>query len=189
MAALTADEIDQLLGQAERRLGKPSDVHTSTPFVAAGSSVEGTTASAAITPAQPKPEKATLRNPQRSEKTVKDDAGSDWFGMPQTNLSTDFKRDWQILRMRGMLDPKHHKKTLHAKAPKYSQVGEIIAGATDSYGSRLTRKEKKQTLLEEIMSTQDRDKLQTKFAGIMKKKNSGKNAFYQKRGRKQKGYK
>jgi hypothetical protein len=89
-----------------------------------------------------------------------------------------------------MLDPKHHKKALHSKAPKYAQVGEIIAGATDSYGSRLTRKEKKQTLLEEVMSTQDRDKLQTKYAGIIKKKYDGKKAFYQKRGgHKRKGYK
>lgn len=109
--------------------------------------------------------------------------------MPKTNLTKEFKRDWEVLRMRGMLDPAHHKKTLHSKVPKYAQVGEIIAGATDSYGSRLTRKEKKQTLLEEIMSTQDRDKLQTKYAGIMKKKNDGKKAFYAKRGGKRKGYK
>lgn len=92
--------------------------------------------------------------------------------------------------MRGMLDPKHHKKALHSKAPKYAQVGEIIPGATDSYGSRLTRKEKKKTLLEEVMSTQDRDKLQSKYTGIMKRKNDGKKAFFQKRGgQKRKGYK
>lgn len=121
---------------------------------------------------------------------AQDDAGPNWFGMPKTTLTKEFKRDWQILRMRGMLDPQHHKKTLHSKAPKYSQVGEIIAGATDSFSSRLTRKEKKQTLLEEVMSTQDRDKLQTKYAGIMKKKQDGRKVFFQKRGgRQRKGYK
>lgn len=80
--------------------------------------------------------------------------------------------------MRGMLDPKHHKKALSAKPPKFSQVGEIVASHLDTRASKLTRKEKKQTLLEETLSTQNIEKLQTKFSGIVKQKASGKKAFY-----------
>lgn len=187
MAALSADEIDELLGQAEKRLETRSFGNTPKPFVLPQAAAHETTYTAQ---ALQKPEKAVLRNPQPEERTKKDDAGPNWYGLPKTNPTKEFKRDWEFLQMRGMLDPKHHKKALHKRAPKYSQIGEIIAGATDSYGSRLTRKEKKQTLLEEAMSTQDRDKLQTKYAGIMKKKNDGKKAFYKKRGgQKRKGYK
>lgn len=108
-----------------------------------------------------------------------DTAGSDWFDLPKTDLTPQFKRDWQLLRMRSLLDPKHQKKALRASAPAYSQVGEIIEGPTEFYSARLTRKERKRTMLEEAMSSHDSAKLQTKYAGIQRNKTSGKKAFYQ----------
>ncbi|KAI8717944.1 30S ribosomal protein S10 [Fusarium sp. LHS14.1] len=111
------------------------------------------------------------------EKTT---AGANWFDLPKTVLTPEFKRDWQLLRMRGILDPKHQKKALRASAPEYSQVGEIIAGPTEFYSARLTRKERKATMMEEVMSTYDKDKFTTKYAGIQKQKTSGKKAFYKK---------
>lgn len=108
-----------------------------------------------------------------------DSAGANWFDMPKTDLTTEMKRDWQILRMRNILDPKHQRKNLQSEPPKYSQVGEIIAGPTDYYSARLTRKERKRNLLEEAMSTRDDVKMKTKYAGIQKRKTSGKRAFYQ----------
>ncbi|KAG5918034.1 hypothetical protein E4U61_002153 [Claviceps capensis] len=107
-------------------------------------------------------------------------AGSDWFDLPKTDLTPEFKREWQLLRMRGLLDPKHQKKALRANAPEYSQVGEIIAGPTDFYSSRLTRKERKNTILNEVTDTVDKTKLQIKYAGIQRDKASGKKAFYKK---------
>lgn len=95
-------------------------------------------------------------------------------------MTPEFKRDWQILRMRSILDPKHQKKALKAEPPKYSQIGEMIAGPADHSGGRLTRKEKGKTLLEEAMRASNKDKLRTKYAGIQKVKTSGKKAFYQK---------
>lgn len=82
--------------------------------------------------------------------------------------------------MRGLLDPKHQKKALRANAPEYSQVGEVIAGPTDFYSSRLTRKERKNTILKEVTDTVNKTKLQTKYAGIQRDKASGKKAFYKK---------
>lgn len=109
-----------------------------------------------------------------------DTAGSDWFNLPKTDLTPQFKRDWQLLRMRSLLDPKHQKKALRASAPTYSQVGEIIEGPTEFYSARLTRKERKRTLLDEAMGEHDSVKLHTKYAGIQRNKTSGKKAFYQK---------
>jgi hypothetical protein len=95
-------------------------------------------------------------------------------------MTPEFKRDWQILRMRSVLDPKHQKKTLKAEPPKYSQIGEVIAGPSESSNARLARKSKGRTLLEEAIRTSNKDKLKTKYAGIQKSKSSGKKAFYKK---------
>lgn len=80
--------------------------------------------------------------------------------------------------MRGILDPKHQKKALRAQAPEFAQVGEIISGPTEIYSARMTNKERKNTMLEEVMSTYNESKFTDKYAGIQKKKSSGKKAFY-----------
>lgn len=82
--------------------------------------------------------------------------------------------------MRGLLDPKHQKKALRAETPKYSQVGQIIEGPADFFSARLSRKERRQTILGEVMRDHSNDKLKSKYATIQKKKTSGKKAFYQK---------
>lgn len=109
-----------------------------------------------------------------------DDAGSDWFNLPKTDLTPELKRDWQILRMRNILDPKQQRKALRADPPKYSQVGEIVAGPTDFFSGRLTRKERKQNLLQEALVESSDTKMRSKYAGIQKAKTSGKKAFYKK---------
>lgn len=82
--------------------------------------------------------------------------------------------------MRGLLDPKHQKKALRAEAPKYSQVGQIVEGPTEFFSARLARKERRQTILGEVMRDHSNDKMKSKYAAIQKKKTSGKKAFYQK---------
>lgn len=100
--------------------------------------------------------------------------------MPKTVATNEFKRDWQILRMRGVLDPKHQKKSLHAEMPKYSQVGEIVAGPTDYFSARLTRRERRQNLVEEAMRDYNDTKFKAKYGVIQEQKTSGKKNFYKK---------
>ena len=122
-------------------------------------------------------------NPQCTRLTnifAQDTAGKNWFDLPKTELTPEFRRDWQLLRMRGLLDPKHQKKSMRASAPEYSQIGEVIAGPADFYSGRLTRKERKKTLLEEVTAEHNAVKLNSKYAGIQRSKSSGKKAFYQK---------
>lgn len=80
--------------------------------------------------------------------------------------------------MRGILDPKHRKKALNPELPKYSQVGEIIAGPTDFFSGRLTRKDRRETMFGEVMKDYQHEKFSAKYAGIQKTKMSGKRAFY-----------
>lgn len=111
---------------------------------------------------------------------AQDNAGSNWFNLPKTDMTPQLKRDWQILRMRNVLDPKHQRKNLRANPPEYSHVGEIVAGPADFHSARLTRKERKRTLLEEAMHEGSNTKLKSKFTGIQHSKASGKKAFYNK---------
>lgn len=95
-------------------------------------------------------------------------------------MTPEFKREWQVLRMRGLLDPKHRKKALRAKEPEYSQMGEVISGPTDFYSSRLTKKERSKTILGEWSMSLDKHKLEKKYTEIQHGKASGKKAFYKK---------
>ncbi|KAJ3942564.1 dTDP-fucopyranose mutase [Colletotrichum fioriniae] len=117
--------------------------------------------------------------------TAKDNAGPGWFGIPKTDPNDpELKRDLQILHMRGTaIDSKRHykKESLKAKVPRYAHVGRIVEGPTEFYSARLTRKERKQTLVDELLSAEKASgKFRSKYEAIQTKKASGKKAFYKK---------
>ncbi|EAT83217.1 hypothetical protein HBI56_113690 [Parastagonospora nodorum] len=108
-------------------------------------------------------------------------AGAQWFNMPKTDLTPELRRDLQLLKMRNVLDPKRHYKKDNSKndVPAFSQVGTIIEGATEFYSSRLNKKERKQTILEEVIAQEkDSGRFQRKYEDINKSKASGKKAHY-----------
>lgn len=111
----------------------------------------------------------------------KANAGAEWFNMPKTDLTPELRRDLQLLKMRNVLDPKRHYKKDNSKndIPQFSQVGTIIEGATEFYSSRVTKKERKQTILEEVVAQEkESGRFQRKYEEINKSKASGKKAFY-----------
>ncbi|KAJ3286272.1 hypothetical protein HK104_009120 [Borealophlyctis nickersoniae] len=88
-------------------------------------------------------------------KVEKQTAGPKWFDMPAPELTEEVKRDLHLLRNRAALDPKRfYKKGTTSEIPKFFQFGTIVAGATDFQNGRLTRKERKQTIVEELLSDQ-----------------------------------
>lgn len=114
-------------------------------------------------------------------KDKKATAGADWFNLPRTDLTPELRRDLQLLKMRNVLDPKRHYKKSDSKSdvPPFSQVGTIIEGPTEFYNSRLTKKDRKQTLLEEVLAQEESSgKFKKKYDDILKSKSSGKKAFY-----------
>ncbi|KAH7087350.1 Fcf2 pre-rRNA processing-domain-containing protein [Paraphoma chrysanthemicola] len=108
-------------------------------------------------------------------------AGAQWFNMPKTDLTPELQRDLQLLKMRNVLDPKRHYKKDNTKndVPAFSQVGTIIEGATEFFSGRLTKKERKQTILEEVISQEkESGRFQRKYEDINKSKASGKKAYH-----------
>ncbi|KAF4972619.1 hypothetical protein FZEAL_9562 [Fusarium zealandicum] len=192
MTDISDDQVDELLRKAEQRLKDGPASADPVPAAAGGVKPDSKAvvqqqqqlANNSGSSSGSKKNDLSVRAPPQpqmghkvKEKTT---AGSDWFDLPKTDLTPEFKRDWQLLRMRGILDPKHQKKALRATAPEYSQVGEIISGPTEFFSARLTRKERKGTMLQEVMSNYDSNKFTDKYAGIQKQKTSGKKGFYKK---------
>ncbi|KAF5978042.1 hypothetical protein FBULB1_6287 [Fusarium bulbicola] len=187
MTDILDDRVDELLRKAEQRLkdGSASAIVSSTTSNAVVAGDAATTKHVKqqnSSDSSSKKDGLTVRAPPQPQLGLKakekSTAGPEWFDLPKTNMTPEFKREWQVLRMRGILDPKHQKKNLRASAPEYSQVGEIIAGPTEFFSARLTRKERKNTLLEEVTRDLDSHKFTDKYAGIQKQKTSGKKAFY-----------
>ncbi|KAH8600823.1 Fcf2 pre-rRNA processing-domain-containing protein [Bisporella sp. PMI_857] len=113
--------------------------------------------------------------------TVKAKAAHQWYNLPKTTLTPELKRDLQLLHMRGVLDPKRHykKEGSKPKIPEFSQVGTIIEGPTEFLTGRLTNKERKRTLVEEILETEKSSgRFKNKYGEIQVAKTSGKKDYY-----------
>ncbi|KAJ3134089.1 hypothetical protein HK101_004391 [Irineochytrium annulatum] len=84
-------------------------------------------------------------------------AGSAWFGMRAPDLTPDVLRSLHVIRSRAALDPKRHYRKQDKKAPavpKFFQLGELVNGAADHYSGRLTRRERRQGIVEELLADQ-----------------------------------
>ncbi|KAL8304213.1 hypothetical protein RB597_004524 [Gaeumannomyces tritici] len=120
---------------------------------------------------------------QKKKGKDQDDAGAEWFNMPRTNVTPELLRDLKLLRMRNVLNPKQFfkKDTRTNLVPTFSQVGTLIEGATEFHSNRLTRKERKRTLAEEVLASSDAvAKFKTKYNDIQTKKMSGRKGHYKK---------
>jgi hypothetical protein len=107
-------------------------------------------------------------------------AGPKWFDLPAPELTDKVKQDLQVLKSRGILDPKRHYKKEDKRAaafPKFFQFGTIVNNAADFYSGRLTRKEQKAGIVEEVLADKDtKGYLKKKFLQIQEVKGlNGKN--------------
>ncbi|KAI0014034.1 Fcf2-domain-containing protein [Xylariaceae sp. FL0662B] len=195
-SSLSDEQIDQLLKEAETRLtakqrGQSEDASKALPK----SNLEKAAKKEAIEPKPPtvvssltgnaKELSIRVAEPRRSKKemTTKADAGPSWYNLPRTDLTPQLKRDLQILKMRDVLDSKrfYRKDNSRAAVPTFSSVGTIVEGPTDFYNTRMTKKERKRTLLEEVLETEDSTrKLKSKYGQIQEVKKSGKKGHYKK---------
>lgn len=88
--------------------------------------------------------KGTKRQPDTS-------AGAGWFGMKPTSMTDEVKTDLAVIKNRNYLDPKRFYKSSD-KFGSVLQVGTVIEGATEYYSSRLTKKQRRTNITEEIMA-------------------------------------
>lgn len=111
----------------------------------------------------------------------KSTAGPEWFHLPRTNLSDKLKTDLKLLGMRAVLDPKRHyrKEKFNPDGPKFSQVGTIIEGPTEFFSARLRNKERKQTIVEEVMAGEaETGRFKREYLKRQVAKTSGRRKFY-----------
>ncbi|KAI9672437.1 MAG: hypothetical protein M1829_004516 [Trizodia sp. TS-e1964] len=110
-------------------------------------------------------------------------AGPDWFNLPKTVLTSELKRDLQLLRMRSVLDPKRHYKKdqgpLKFKPPQFSQVGTVIEGPTEFFSARLQNKQRKKNFVEEVLYG-GTSRFKSKYSEIQEAKTSGRRGHYKK---------
>ncbi|KAI1752431.1 Fcf2-domain-containing protein [Xylaria castorea] len=193
--SLSDAQIDELLNQAEVRLLEKQQAQqsksVSTPLPSNSEVIKSgiTTKTPASKPATSAPSnqkskelsvRVTETRKSKKEMAHKADAGPQWFNLPATDLTPQLRRDLQLLKMRDVLDPKrHYKKDTTRAIPEFSQVGTVIPGPTDYFSARMTKKDRKRTLLEDVLATEDTTRrFKSKYGEIQAVKTSGKKGHY-----------
>uniref|UniRef100_A0A8C6QR25 Deoxynucleotidyltransferase, terminal, interacting protein 2 n=1 Tax=Nannospalax galili TaxID=1026970 RepID=A0A8C6QR25_NANGA len=99
-------------------------------------------------------------------------AGNGWFGMKAPELTDELKNDLKALKMRASMDPKRfYKKNDRDGFPKYFQVGTIVDNPADFYHSRIPKKQRKKTLVEELLADSEFRRFnRRKYSEIMAEK-------------------
>ncbi|TGJ84400.1 hypothetical protein E0Z10_g4357 [Xylaria hypoxylon] len=194
--SLSDAQIDELLNQAEVRLFEKqhakqsksiahrisknevvsSNITTETPASNPVATVSSTQQGQELSVRVPEARKS------KKEMAHKADAGPQWFNLPATDLTPQLRRDLQLLKMRDVLDPKrHYKKDANRAIPEFSQIGTVMPGPTDYFNARMTKRERKRTLLEDVLETEDTTRrFKNKYGEIQAAKTSGKKGHYKK---------
>lgn len=99
-------------------------------------------------------------------------AGNGWFGMKAPELTDELKNDLKALKMRASMDPKRfYKKNDRDGFPKYFQVGTIVDNPADFYHSRVPKKQRKKTIVEELLADSEFRRFnRRKYSEIMAEK-------------------
>ncbi|BDA41166.1 probable deoxynucleotidyltransferase terminal-interacting protein 2 at C-terminar half [Coccomyxa sp. Obi] len=148
---LAMDDVEELRWEPALKLPSP---------VAAGEAVSGASlvpnAMQSLGNKLMAPPADLRRQAREAKKAAPDTAGKAWFDLPAQQITPEVKRDLRLIRLRGAMDPKRFYKSLdQTKFPKYFQLGTVVEGAADFYAGRMTRKERKGTLTEEILADPD----------------------------------
>lgn len=124
---------------------------------------------------------------ERKQK-AQETAGPGWYNLPRTEITDEIKRDLQVIKMRGTLDTKHHyKRSDSKKFPKFFQMGTVVEGAHEFYSSRVSKKARKRTMVDELLAdAQFRKKNKKRMIEYELKKQSGGKGYYKKKMEKRK---
>ncbi|XP_010081697.1 PREDICTED: deoxynucleotidyltransferase terminal-interacting protein 2 [Pterocles gutturalis] len=111
-----------------------------------------------------------LKKQRRAEREKT--TGEGWFGMKAPEITSELKNDLKVLKMRASLDPKHfYKKNDRDGLPKYFQVGTVVDSPIDFYHSRIPKKQRKRTIVEELLADSEfRRYNKKKYQEIMSEK-------------------
>lgn len=99
-----------------------------------------------------------------------------WYGLPSTEMTEEIKNELEVLKMRSVLDPKRfYKKNDLSVLPKYFQIGKVVSSPLDYYNERGMKKEKKKTLVDQLLAEAEFNKLnKRRYKEIIEQKGRGK---------------
>lgn len=105
--------------------------------------------------------------------------GRNWFDMQAPEMTEEKKNDLMVLQMRRSLDPKRFYKAPDIRAlPKFFEMGTVIESAADFYSSRIPKKQRKKTLVDELLADQEfRSYNKRKYQEIQESKMRGRGAY------------
>lgn len=125
----------------------------------------------------------------RKKKSEDTDSGANWFHMKTQEMTPELKRDLMVIKNRSALDPKRHYKKDNWEIPKYFQMGTIIEGNAEFYSSRMKRKDRGTSLVDEILKDETAGKyFKRKYEDIQQKNKSGGKEDYKKLREKRRRY-
>jgi len=79
--------------------------------------------------------------------------GPGWYNMHRPHVTPEVKHELEMLQMRSGLDAKRfYKKNDRKTLPKHFHIGKVIDSPIEFYSSRLTKKERKKTIVDELMA-------------------------------------
>nr|ACO09504.1 rRNA-processing protein FCF2 [Osmerus mordax] len=122
----------------------------------------------AVPPYSESKQASKLKRKAEREKTT----GGGWFNMRAPEMTTELKGDLKALKMRAAMDPKRfYKKNDRDGFPKYFQMGTVADSAVDFYHSRIPKKDRKRTMVEELLADAEfRHTNKKKYQQIMTEK-------------------
>ena len=114
-------------------------------------------------------------------------AGEKHFDVPNTPVTPEIEQTFKMLEMRPyvfkvervlcvsvllslVVKDQHYKKALRWKQPAFFGVGTVVDDARDFYSSRVPKKQRKQTLGEELMSEAGLEQYVDKRVSVLKEK-------------------
>lgn len=90
----------------------------------------------------------------KERKKIRDaSAGEGWFNMKEAEMTPELENDLKAIQMRSILDPKRfYKKNDMKTLPKFVQVGTVMDSAADFHHARVSRKDRRQTIVDELLA-------------------------------------
>lgn len=124
-----------------------------------------------IQPIVPKLGKTKLKKLKKVEREKT--KGERWFNMAAPEMTPELQNELDILKMRSAIDQtRFYKKADSSAPPKYFQIGHVIDSAVDFYSDRITKKDRKKTLVDELMADAEFKKFsKRKYVEIIAEKN------------------
>lgn len=91
------------------------------------------------------------------EKPTSSAIARDWHSMPTLHMTPELVRDIRVIENRQHIDPKRFYKSsgsgrAKGELPEHMAFGTVVEGAHEFYSSRLTKRERRKSITDEIMS-------------------------------------